>query len=371
MRKILLGIGVVAVLGGTAWFGLMKNNPSDARKPGAGGQVVVVAVEVGAPTVTTVSQKITALGTLQSNESVMVRPEIAGRITQILFDEGQRIRQGQPLIKLDDSVYTAQLEQAAANLALSVANDERAVKLYKQGAGTERSKDEAEAKHRVDQAAVDLAQATLNKTTIVAPFDGIVGLRKVSVGAYVVPGQDIANLENIDSLKLNFRIPETYLSKISIGMDVSVSIDAYNDRLFTGTIYAIDPLIDENGRAIVIRARLNNADGLLRPGLFARLTLSADVVADALMLPEEALVPRGKDVGVFRVVNNKAQWVTVKTGRRQQGLVQITEGLTLSDQIVTAGQMKLRDGSAVKVIAPRDATGTADATGAAMEEKKP
>ncbi len=364
MRKIFLGILVVAAVGGIGWYGWIKSSQSNAQKPGAGTQAAVISVEAVHPTQETVSQKITALGTLHSNESVTVRPEIAGRVTEILFKEGQKVRKGQPLIKLDDAIYAAQLEQAEANLALSVANDERASKLYKQGAGTERSKDEAESKRRVDLAAVNLAQATLEKMTLTAPFDGIIGLRAVSIGAYVIPGQDIANLEDIDSLKLNFRISEQYLPQVSVGMNVAIIIDAYKGRVFAGEIYAIDPLIDESGRAIVIRARLDNSEGLLRPGLFARLTINVDEVADAIMLPEEALVPSGDDLGVFRVTDGKAEWVSVKTGWRQNGRVQITEGIDLSDVIVTEGQMKLRSGVPVNVI-------TAGLSKATTEAKKP
>src|SRR5690606_7587792 len=148
------------------------------------------------------------IGSVRSDEAVIIRPEIPGRIAKILFDEGQRVTRGQPLVRLDGTILAAQVEQATANLALSQAHSERAQKLYRQGAGTERARDEAAAKLLVDQAAIEVSRAALEKTEIVAPFDGIVGLRRVSVGAYVTAGEDIVNLEKIDPVKLDFRVPE-------------------------------------------------------------------------------------------------------------------------------------------------------------------
>lgn len=354
MRKRLLVVATLVIIVAIGWFVWYRDGSSDSAAAASVGPQRI-GVEAAYPSVATVSSRITALGTLVSNESVMIRPEIAGRVTEILFKEGQRVERKQPLIKLDDAIYVAQLEQAEANLALSALNDERAAKLFKQGAGTERSRDEAVSKHRVDKAAADLARATLEKMTLLAPFDGIIGLRSVSIGAYVVPGQDIANLEDIDSLKLDFRVPERYLTKVSTGMVISIVVDAYPERLFSGHIYAINPQVDESGRAIVIRARLGNQDGALRPGLFARLTLNADEVENAVMLPEEALVPRGEGVGVFRVVDDpekgqSVEWAMVKTGHRQDGKVQITAGISKDDLVVTAGQLKIRNGSAVTVV---------------------
>lgn len=318
--------------------------------PAGAEQEFAIPVEAAKVAVETISRQIETIGTLRSNESVMIRPEIAGRISHISFDEGQPVRRGQLLVKLDDSTVLAQVEQARANLALSRANSERAQKLYRQGAGTERARDEAGARLQVDQAAVDLVQATLGKTEIIAPFDGIAGLRRVSVGAYVTPGQDIANIEDIDPLKVDFRVPEVHLDALRVGQSLDITADAFAGRAFTATVYAIDPLIDENGRAVALRARLPNPDRMLRPGLFVRVRLIVERIEDALLVPEEALVPQGDKVAVMRVVDGTATPTEVRTGIRRAGSVQVLEGLSAEDTVITAGHMKVRPGAKVSVV---------------------
>ncbi|MBF0392277.1 MAG: efflux RND transporter periplasmic adaptor subunit, partial [Alphaproteobacteria bacterium] len=276
-------------------------------------------------------------------------PEVAGRVARIEFDEGQAVRQGQLLVSLDDTVAAAEVKEAEAQLALSETNANRAEKLFRQNAGTERSRDEAAAQVRVDRARLDVARAQLAKTRILAPFDGVVGLRKVSVGAYVLPGADIANLENIQTLKVDFRVPEVFLAAVRPGQALQVTADAFPKEAFEGRVYAIDPLIDEAGRSILLRARVDNAAGALRPGLFVRVALVVDEVLDALVVPEEALVPRGRETVVFRVIDGKAQPTPVETGRRRDGVVEIVKGVAAGDKVVTAGHMKLRPGAPVAV----------------------
>ncbi|AVM73580.1 efflux RND transporter periplasmic adaptor subunit [Magnetospirillum gryphiswaldense] len=347
MRKklgiVILGC-VAAAAGGWWYFG--KNA---APPPAAGGAMGPVAVEVAKVTVGPMAREITSVGSLRSDEAVVIRPEIAGRVKAIGFEEGSRVTKGQVLLRLDDSSLSADLVQAQANLALSRANSDRAVRLAGQGAGTERARDEAEAKLRVDQAKVEQARAQLDKTVLVAPFAGTVGLRTVSVGAYVQPGQDIVNLEATDPIKVDFRVPEIFSAVMRTGIELSMTTDSHPGRQFTGTVYAIDPAVDQNGRAIVVRARVANGDSALRPGQFVRLVLKVDEVVDALTIPEEALVPRGQQIIVFRIVDGKAQPGPVKTGRRARGLVEVTEGLKADDTVVTAGQMKLRPGVPVAV----------------------
>jgi membrane fusion protein (multidrug efflux system) len=328
-----------------------KGGPQQAGPP-AGGPPGGVPVEAVKVTVGPIAREITAVGTLRSDEGVMVRPEIAGRIKAFGFEEGNRVAKGQPLVRLDDTTLGADLQQAQANLQLSRANNERAVRLANQGAGTERARDEAEAKLRVDQAKLEQARAQLDKTVVVAPFSGIVGLRSVSVGAYVQPGQDIVNLENIDPIKVDFRVPELFLAVVREGLTVSISADAYPGREFHGTVFAIDPAIDPSGRALLVRARIANSDYSLRPGQFVRLILKVDEVANAVQIPEESVVPRGEQLLAYRVVGGLAQPTPIKVGKRSRGLVEVTEGLAPDDVVVTAGHMKLRPGVPVTVVPP-------------------
>jgi membrane fusion protein (multidrug efflux system) len=355
--RSLIGIALVAALAaGAVWYFLDSRGSGPANSVNAAtGAPPVITVEAGPVKLTAVRRQIEAVGSLRSNESVIIRPEIAGRITEILFDEGQQLRRGTPLFRLDAAIARAQLEQAKASLVLSKANHERAEDLYRRGAGTQRARDEAVSKLHADQASVALAQATLDKSTLLAPFDGIIGLRRVSVGDYVNPGQDLVNLENIEQLKVDFRVPEIYSMQIKVGQTVRISLDAIPNSAYEGTVYAIDPAYDPNGRAIILRARLPNRDGMLRSGMFARVTLLVDEREQAIVVPETALVPVGQNQFIYRVVDGKALLTKVLIGQRRMGQVEIVEGLNPDSVIVTEGAVKLRDGSMVRTVAAKGA----------------
>jgi membrane fusion protein (multidrug efflux system) len=197
-----------------------------------------------------------------------------------------------------------------------------------------------------------LAKARLAKTELKAPFAGIVGLRRISAGDYVTPGQDLVNLEDITPLKADFRVAETYLPLVREGQPIKVEVDALPGKSFAGSVYAIDPRIDESGRSIVIRALLPNDEKMLKPGLFARVTLVVEERENAILVPEEALMPQQGGAAVYKVVDGKAEMTPVQTGLRRQGMVEITEGLRQGDVVITAGQMKIQPGAPVTVLPP-------------------
>ena len=325
--------------------------PAGAPAPGkAGGPPGGFAIGVETVRVATsvFVDDVAAVGSLKSNESVVLRPEIAGRIAAIHLREGMPAAKGAVLVALDASTQAAELRQAEANLALSQANHRRTEELYEKKFVSARARDEAGANLKVLEAAVALAQARLQKTQIRAPFAGIVGIRNVSVGDYVKEGQELVNIEDIGALKADFRLPESYLSRLRKGQSVEVSTDAMPGQTFKGTLDAVDPLLDASGRAISLRARLENPDLKLRPGMFVRVRLAFGGERQGLAVPEEALVPAGDDNFVFRVVEGKAQRVMVKVGQRRDATVEITEGLKAGDEVVSAGQLKLRDGVPVR-----------------------
>jgi membrane fusion protein, multidrug efflux system len=316
-------------------------------QPGPPGNLTV-AVETAMATSGPVREEVSAVGTLRSNESVVVRPEISGRISRLEFDEGKPVRKGQMLVALDDSVYAAELQQAKANLALQSSNYERTVELARDNFVSANAKDQALNNLRVAEASLALAQARLAKTQILAPFSGIIGIRQVSVGDYVKEGQDLATLEDISSLKIDFRIPELFLTNLRRGQGIEVQTDAFPGKTFAALLDAIDPLVDQNGRSLVLRGRLKNTEGALRPGMFVRTRLIIAERPAALTIPEEALVPVGTSQFVFRVNGGKVERVKVDTGVRRTGRVEIVNGLSPGDVVVTAGQIKLRDGAAVR-----------------------
>lgn len=294
-------------------------------------------------------QSITAVGSLRSDEAVVLRPEIAGRISEILFREGQRVQQGEVLVRFDSSVQRAELEQAKANLSLNQSKFERAVDLQKKGFISSQARDEAENNYRVSRAAVDLFAARLAKLELRAPFSGIAGLRSVSVGDYVKDGQDLVNIETVDPLKVDFRVPEIYLKQVAAGQSLQIGLDAFPNQSFNGQVLAINPLVDASGRSIVIRAQVRNSSSSLRPGMFARVRLIVGGEQESLAVPEQALVPVGDDLYVFKVADGKAQRTKVEIGQRRDAMVEITKGLARTDLVVTAGLQKIRDGANVKV----------------------
>ena len=276
-----------------------------------------------------------------------LRPEVAAAI--ILFKEGQNVRQGMTLVRLDPAINAAEVQQAKANLTLAKSKYDRAVELSQRNFISGQAKDEAENNLRVAEAAVALVAARLAKTEIKAPFSGVIGLRVVSVGDYVKEGADMVNLESIDPLKVDFRVPETYMRQVQPGQTLTVTLDALPGRKFDGKVLAVNPLIDAAGRSVVIRAIVRNADTSLRPGMFTRVNLITKDEKDALVIPEQAIVPQGDEQFVFRIVDGKAARVKVDIGQRRDGKVEVLKVLDVNDMVVTAGQLKLREGMPVTI----------------------
>jgi membrane fusion protein (multidrug efflux system) len=330
--------------------GAQKGNGEQRQGGGEGRGRRAAPVEVGVATKAIATDDLWSVGSLRSDESLQVSSEIAGRIAEIIFKEGEEIKAGDVLIKLDDALARADVEDAKARLVLAQSNFDRAQSLSRSGSGTERALDETRSALESGKAAVQLAETRLAKLTITAPFPGRVGLRGISVGTYVTPGTAIVNLEKIDQLKLDFRVPETVLTQVSTGQDVEVRVDAFPTRTFTGKIYAIDPQVDVNGRAMRIRARIDNPDRALLPGLFARVIIKGLDEKQVVRIPESAVVSRGQDKFVFSIVGGKAKENKVTLGRRRAGEVEIVEGIEAGTQVITAGQSNLRDGAAVDVI---------------------
>lgn len=309
-----------------------------------------VAVEAQKVTVGEVIEDLRAVGTLQPNESVVVASEVAGRISQIPFGEGVPVKEGDVLVELDSVILTAELEKARSDLTLATANRQRADTLAERGSGTTRARDEANAAYRAARVALSLAEARLQKSTITAPFSGVVGLRAVSPGAYVAPGQRIFDLVQIDPLKVDFRVPELAAHKVRVGQTVLISPDAAPDETFEGKVYAIDPLVDVNGRAIRLRAHVPNADRRLSPGFFARVKVVTERRQNAIMVPESAIFPMGGRTLVYKIVDGRAVQADVVLGQRMPGQVEVREGLAPDDVVITSGQQRLRAGVQVRVV---------------------
>jgi membrane fusion protein (multidrug efflux system) len=292
---------------------------------------------------------------------VVLRPEVAGRVAAIHFREGAPVRKDEILVELDSAVQRAELQQARANLTLAESNHRRTADLFARKFVSQSSLDTARSQLEVARAAVALAEAHLARMQIRAPFDGVVGIRNVSPGDFVQDGDDLVNLADIATLKADFRLPELYLDRIRPGQALDLTSDVLPGETFAATVYAIDPLVDAQGRAVALRARLDNPGGRLRPGMFVRVRLILAERPDVLVVPETALVPAPGDVQfVYRVADDRAERVEVRTGMRRSAMVEIVAGLAAGELVVTAGQLKLRDGAPVELVAPPAAAPVAD-----------
>jgi membrane fusion protein (multidrug efflux system) len=436
-----VGIAVASTL---AWW--LQSPKSDAGSvPG----VRPSGVEITQVKKQTLRDDAEAVGTLRSSQNVMLRPEVAGRVLSLGFADGARVRAGQVLVQMDDTLQRAEVQQSLAQMSIAKANHKRNQELVAQNFIAQRSLDESAAALQVADAQLGLSCARLDRMRLIAPFNGVVGIRNVNVGDYVKDGADLINLENIGSLYVDYRLPERYQTKVMPGQTIEVKLDAFNGRLFKAKVEAVDPLIDANGRSIGVRALLANTagepiaaaggkgpaaqaasapvasasaaavvakpaasapvvasaanrgvalpspqslgcpsnafdrtrtsaggeqNGPLRPGMFARVTAVFAVKPNALIVPEEAIVPQGGKQFVIKAVaptelpapaasaaasapvlppDTKlvSQRVEVKLGLRRGGQVEITEGLVEGDTIVVAGQQRLqKDGSPLRVV---------------------
>lgn len=336
-------------LGGAMVPGLLLlAEPAHAQQPKSkpmGLPVKAAPVKVG-----TVTDDVTAVGTLIANESVVIRPEVAGRVVRIHFNEGQTVASGARLVSLDAAEVQAQLAASRADERLTEQRAERSAELFKKNFISQQALDDAREAYKKSTAQRQENEARVAKTEIRAPFAGTMGLRQVSAGAYLKAGDDIARLDKIDVMKLDFRVPEVYLGKIRRDQPVAVRVDAFPGAQFPGRVYAVETTVDERTRTVMLRGRVDNPGAKLRPGMFARVALELGSNDKAVLIPEQAIVPRGDKNFVFRVVDGKAALTEVGLGSRSPGQVEILKGLRPGELVVTDGQIRLQDGAPVMLL---------------------
>ena len=347
-------------------------------RPGAGGPV---AVEVGRVQAMTLEEDAQAVGSLRARQGVMLRPEVSGRVERINFADGQRVRRGQLLVQLDDALQQAQLKQAAAQATIARTNLQRSRELLAQNFVSQSAVDQNAAALEVAQAQVALAQAQVQRMRIEAPFDAVAGIKSVNLGDYVKDGADLVQLEDLSSVWVDFRLPERFMPQVRPGQAVEVTLDAMPGKRYVGQVQALDSLVDANGRSLLVRARLDNPAGELKSGMFARTRIVFAQRANALVVPEEALVPLGGKQWLVKVVDGPdgrkvSRKLEAKIGVRLPGKAEILEGLAAGDLVVVAGQAPLlrADGLPVRVVTlgapgggastPRGAGGSSNAAGA-------
>ncbi len=354
-----------------------KEEQGAAAKTVAAAPAAVTAKPAGPPVkvapvkLDSVNVELSAVGSLLAAESVVIRPEMAGRVTELPFKEGQSVSKGAKLLTIDNNEFEAALAGSMARLKTEQVKLDRARDLMQQNYISQEAVDNARGSVSVAQARVREDQAKLAKTIIYAPFNGVLGLRMISPGAYVKAGDDVVRLENLDFLKLDFRVPEIYVSKLRTQQVVSVRTDAFPNEVFEGQIYAVEPNIDEKTRTVLVRAEIPNKQAKLRPGMFGRVNVLLDTRHNAAIIPEQAIWPQGRDSFVYKVVDGIAMLTKIEIGSRRPGEVEVSMGLAANDLVVTDGQMKLKDGASVTVVTSAPvATTPAPVTAASGTVKK-
>lgn len=372
----------LALTGGLGWWWMQRTEaPSGvvgrAQTPAGavgisrpGGAPQPAAVEVARVQSQDLADDVQAVGSLKSRQGVMLRPEVSGRVAGIGFVDGQRVRRGQLLLQLDDTLQQAQLQQALAQAGIARTNLQRSRELLAQNFISQSAVDQNAAALEVAQSQVALARAQVARMRLLAPFDGTVGIRSIELGDYVRDGADIVGLEDLSTLFVEFTLPERTLPRVRPGQPVEVRLDAMPGQVYTARVEALDTQLDADGRALWVRAALqplpDAARASLRPGMFARARVVFESRAGATVVPEEALVPVGGRQLLFKVVEGpdgktQAQRLEARIGLRLPGRVEILEGLAAGDVVVTAGHARLLRGDAVPVrvieLPPPDAAG--------------
>jgi membrane fusion protein, multidrug efflux system len=320
--------------------------------PGGRGEVVL-QVETKRLEPQPFEERLVATGSLQADEEVMLRPERSGIVAEILFQEGERVEAGRELLRLRAEDIEAQVKRAEAQLQLATREGERQQTLGQRQAISRAELDQARSSLEVARAEFEIAKAEFAKTRVRAPFDGVVGLREVSVGGYVTPTTDIASFRRLDPLKLEMNVPERYSRYLRNGLPVQFSVTGAAEK-FQGTVYAIEPGVDPVSRTIRLRAHVPNPDARLAPGAFVEAQLVLDRIENAILVPSLAVVPGLKEETVFVANNGTAEVRRVITGIRTADAVLIVEGLKPGEEVITSSILQLRPGTRVAPVARRN-----------------
>src|SRR5690349_14171070 len=344
-----ISIAIAVVCAAWAIYATQHKPVSGAGGPPPGGarSNAPASVTLAAVRTQRVSQKLEALGNARANESVEISSKTSNIVTAVTFRDGERVKRGQVLVQLDNAQALADVAATQAAVAESERLYNRSRELLNTQALSKSSFDQLEATLKANRAKLAAAQARLEDTVIRAPFAGRVGLRRVSVGTLISPGDVITTLDDTSVIKLDFSVPENFLSTLREGLAVRATAPAFSGRSFAGKVSSIDSRVDVNTRAVTVRALLANEDGALRPGMFLNVTLANDE-RETLIIPEQALTPEAERPYGVVVADGKAQRRGVGVRSRRPGLVEVLAGLHAGVQVVVEGTQRVRDGSPVR-----------------------
>lgn len=345
MKKIGVTVVLLAAAALAMWY--FQGKPSQQAGGKRGGPVPVVVSPVVRDTFATTVQ---AVGTARADEAVDISAKVTETVEQIAFTDGQRVKAGDLIVQLSDARQQAELELARVNLAEQQREYKRLIGLVRQKAIPQSQLDTQESALEAARAQLAAAQTSIADRRIVAPFDGVLGLRRVSPGALVEPGDVITTLDAIDPIKLDFTVSETFLATLRPGLNISAHSTAYPDETFVGEVKSVDSRIDPATRAVTVRAHIPNPEGRLSPGMLMTVELVTDR-RESLILPEAALVPLGRRQYVFVIDEaSKAKRVEVELGRRRPGEVEVLSGVAEGDRVVVEGTIRIKPGAEVTIV---------------------
>lgn len=353
MRTLIAYVLALVAIGVGVWFGFF----SGAQQEDDGSQArrdrlvpVIVAPVVEAP----FAESLPALGTARANESVELTANRTEHVAAIHFEDGQQVEAGQLLVELDATEEQAMLAEASALLVERRTAHKRAKELNEKGISPESDVQTAFAQMQAAQARVDTLKAAVDEHQVRAPFAGVLGLRRISVGALLQTSTVITTLDDLSVVKVDFTVPEKWLSAVQIGQTVAARSDAFPKVAFTGRVAAIDTRLDERTRAAMVRARIDNPELRLRPGMLIKVDVERGE-QPTLQLPEEAVVQKGDVHFVFVIGDDEvARQTNVTVGRRRVGYLEILDGVTAGQRVVVEGLVRVRNGSKVDVVDVRD-----------------
>jgi len=351
-RQVLI-ILVLCAAGAAAWWAFVRPDATPAPAQASGGnaaRVSVVPVEVTPVRLGEVQDVIEAVGTSRALQSIDLVANVKGRVTDIHFRAGQTVKRGQPLARLDDIIETANVAEARALLEDARAQLERARQLVANRNVSQARVDELESAYAAARARLRAAERRLDERVVRAPFDGVVGLREIDVGARVEEDTKITRLEDRSLMELEFQVPELYYGRVRVGQQIRAKSASLPGQVFVGAVSAIDTRIDEVSRAFRVRAELPNPQDSIPAGLFMVVEIVLASRPDVMLVPEHAIVPEGRSNHVFRLRGDRVERVEVQLGQRRVGEVEIVGGLEPGDTIVTSGIQRLRSGSPVRVL---------------------
>lgn len=347
-RQGLIVLVLIVAAAGGWWWWTSSSHQAPAAAPSATGPQAV-PVTVAEARLGTVEETFEGVGTTRARQSVEIVSTVSGRVSAILFEAGQQVSRGDPLIRLNSSLEEANLAEARALMADARSQLERARQLVASRTVAQARVEELQASFAAAQARVAAAERRLADRVIVAPFDGVVGLREIDVGSSISDSTVLTRLDDMSALELQFQVPEVFFGRVSVGQTLVAESTALPGQTFTGTIVARDTRIDPVARAFRVRAEVPNPDHVLPPGLFMVARLALATRENAIVIPEQAVQAEGRVTFVYRVSDGKAERVEVRLGLRRIGEVEVLEGLEAGDAVVTEGLQRLRPGAPVRI----------------------